>query len=89
MNLVPEPWWLPIPLAAVLLFDAVASIRPFIRECSTGCASATVVDARAIKTAVAAVVNGFQVGLAANPVVAYFVCRRRAPQGALPRQSFG
>lgn len=38
MNLVPDPWWLPAILAAVLLFDAVASIRPpkFVSDCLTG-----------------------------------------------------
>ena len=38
MSLVPDPWWLPAVLAAALLFDAVASIRPpaFIRDCLDG-----------------------------------------------------
>ncbi|MFV0435104.1 MAG: DoxX family protein [Leucobacter sp.] len=38
MNLIPDPWWPSAILAAVLLFDAVASIRPprFIRDCLDG-----------------------------------------------------
>lgn len=38
MILIPDPWWLPAILAAALLFDAVASIRPpkFIRDCLDG-----------------------------------------------------
>lgn len=38
MILIPDPLWLPAILAAVLLFDAVASIRPpkFIRDCLDG-----------------------------------------------------
>lgn len=38
MNLIPDPWWLPAILAAILLLDALASIRPprFIRDCLDG-----------------------------------------------------
>lgn len=38
MILIPDPWWLPAILAAALLFDVVASIRPprFIRDCLDG-----------------------------------------------------
>lgn len=40
MILIPDPWWLPVILAAALLFDAIASIRPpkFIRDCLDGVA---------------------------------------------------
>ncbi|MCJ8014809.1 DoxX family protein [Paenibacillus sp. KQZ6P-2] len=38
MKLVPDPWWLSALLAAVLLFDAIVSIKPpaFIRNCLNG-----------------------------------------------------
>lgn len=38
MILLPEPWWLTALLAAVVLGDAVMSIRPpaFIRDCLNG-----------------------------------------------------
>lgn len=83
MSLVPEPWWLPIPLAAVLLFDAVASIRPprFIRECLDGVRFPrdwwwVLIAVKAL--AVAGLIVGIRIpgiGLAANlGVVAYFVC---------------
>ena len=38
MILLPEPWWLTALLAAVLLGDAVMSLRPprFIRDCLDG-----------------------------------------------------
>lgn len=83
MNLVPEPWWLPALLAAALLFDAVASIRPpkFIRECLDGVGFPrewwwTLI---VIKTlAAAGLIVGIWVpgvGLAANVgVVVYFLC---------------
>ncbi|HMR49751.1 MAG TPA: DoxX family protein [Arachnia sp.] len=87
MNLIPDPWWLPAILATVLLFDAVASLRPpaFIRDCLDG------VDFPrdwwwtliVIKTlAVVGLVVGIWVpgiALAANAgVVAYFLCAATA-----------
>ncbi|MFT3886598.1 MAG: DoxX family protein [Arachnia sp.] len=38
MTLIPDPSWLPALLAAVLLIDAAASVRPpaFIRDCLDG-----------------------------------------------------
>ncbi|HMS37170.1 MAG TPA: DoxX family protein [Arachnia sp.] len=87
MSLVPDPWWLPAVLAAALLFDAVASIRPpaFIRDCLDGVGFprdwwwALIV----IKTlAVVGLIVGIRVpgvGLAANVgVVAYFLCAATA-----------
>ena len=83
MSLVPDPWWLPAVLAAALLFDAVASIRPpaFIRDCLDGVGFprdwwwALIV----IKfLAVAGLISGIWVpgvSFAANiGVVVYFIC---------------
>lgn len=38
MNLLPEPWWLEVALAAALAVDVGMSIKPpkFIRECLDG-----------------------------------------------------
>jgi hypothetical protein len=38
MNLLPEPWWLDVALAAALATDVVLSIAPpkFIRDCLDG-----------------------------------------------------
>lgn len=83
MILLPDPWWVPLVLAAAVLFDAVLSLRPprFIRDCLDGVRFprdwwwALV----AIKfTVVAGLVVGTWVpgvGAAANAgVIAYFVC---------------
>lgn len=83
MSLLPEPWWLVVPLTAALLFDAFASIRPpaFIRECLDGVHFPrewwwTLIVVKTL--AVAGLVAGIWIpgiGLAANAgVVAYFVC---------------
>ncbi|MBB5748914.1 MULTISPECIES: DoxX family protein [Micrococcales] len=83
MILTPDIWWLPALLAATLLFDAVASIRPpkFIRDCLDGVGFPrewwwTLI---VIKTlAVTGLIVGIWVpgvGLAANVgVVVYFLC---------------
>lgn len=83
MNLLPDPWWLPATLAAVLLFDAAASLRPprFIRDCLDGVGFPrewwwTLI---VIKTlAVIGLIVGIWVpgvALAANTgVLVYFVC---------------
>lgn len=83
MELIPDPWWIPLVLAAALSFDVVASLRPpgFIRDCLDGVGFPrdwwwTLI---VIKTlAVAGLVAGIWVpgvGLAANVgVVAYFLC---------------
>ncbi len=87
MSLLPDPWWLPAILAAALLFDAVASVRPpaFISDCLDGVGFPrdwwwTLI---VIKTlAVVGLVAGLWipgVALAASAgVVAYFVCAATA-----------
>ena len=83
MNLIPDPWWLPALLAAALVFDAVASLKPptFIRDCLDGVRFPrewwwTLIVIKAL--AVAGLIVGTWVpgiGLAANVgVVVYFVC---------------
>lgn len=87
MNLIPDPWWLSAALAAVLLVDAVLSIRPprFIRECLDGVRFPrdwwwTLIVIKLC--AVAGLVIGIWmpgVALAANTgVVLYFVCAAAA-----------
>lgn len=83
MHLMPDPWWVPTALAAILFLDAIASIRPpaFIRECLDGVRFPrdwwwVLIVIKLL--AVAGLVAGNWipgVGLAANlGVVAYFVC---------------
>lgn len=87
MTFAPDPWWLSAALAAALLGDALASLRPprFIRECLDGVGFPrewwwTLI---VIKTlAASGLIVGIWVpgvGLAANTgVVAYFLCAAAA-----------
>lgn len=87
MTFVPDPWWPQTVLAAVLLGDALLSLRPprFIRDCLDGVGFPrewwwTLI---AIKTlAACGLVAGIWipgVGLAANiGAVAYFACAAAA-----------
>lgn len=83
MMLVPDPWWVPLVLAAVLAADAAVSLRPpgFIRDCLDGVRLPrdwwwvlVVVKLLAVGGLVAGIwVPGL--GLAASAgVVAYFCC---------------
>lgn len=83
MILAPDPWWLPAILAAALLFDVLASIRPpaFIRDCLDGVGFPSdwwwvLIVVKSLATAgliVGIWVPG--VGVAATVgVVAYFLC---------------
>lgn len=87
MNLLPEPWWLPALLAAVLLIDAIASIKPpkFISDCLTGVGFPrewwwTLIAIKLL--AVTGLIIGMWVpgvGLAATyGVFAYFICAAAA-----------
>lgn len=83
MTLLPDPWWAAALLAAVLLGDALASIRPpsFIADCLTGVGLPrdwwwTLIVAKLL--AATGLVVGIWVpgvGLAASVgVFAYFLC---------------
>lgn len=87
MSMLPDPWWVPVILAAVLLADAVVSLHPpgFIRDCLDGVRfppewwwALIVIKILAASGLVAGIwLPG--VALAANAgVIAYFVCAASA-----------
>lgn len=83
MSLLPDPWWIPALLAALLLVDAAASLRPprFIRDCLDGVGFPRewwwILIIIKVLAAVGLLVGLWMpgVGAAANAgVIAYFVC---------------
>ncbi|MBO1901881.1 DoxX family protein [Leucobacter weissii] len=87
MILAPDPWWPQAVLAAILLGDALLSLRPprFIRDCLDGVGFPrawwwTLIAIKGV--AAAGLIAGLWlpgVGFAANTgVVAYFVCAAAA-----------
>ena len=87
MDILPDPWWVPLILAGALLFDAVASLRPprFISYCHEGVGFPRDWwwSLIAVKTlAVAGLIVGIWapgIGLAATAgVVVYFLCAATA-----------
>lgn len=87
MDVLPDPWWIPLILAGALLFDAVASLHPprFISDCLEGVGfprdwwwSLIAVKALAVTGLIAGIwVPG--IGLAATAgVVVYFLCAAAA-----------